>query len=160
MKKNQNMEHKLWCHPTWLDRSQRWFVRWENSDSHQAEFKPMIHVGIKQCHKPFIWAWFVAPVRMLMTGGWFMIVLPCFTHISDLWSWYFMRILVARVPPKRSSLRRVHSRSSCESQHNSSSKSPIRGVSHANGYKWVITCHNYGYYPLPICKWLKFHPIY
>jgi hypothetical protein len=34
----------------------------------------MLAMWLKQCHKPAIWEWFIAPIKMVMTVGWFMIV--------------------------------------------------------------------------------------
>ena len=31
---------------------------------------------LQQCHEPSIWDWFIAPIKIVMTGGWFIIVFP------------------------------------------------------------------------------------
>jgi hypothetical protein len=51
---------------TWSQTSHRRFT-W-------IHWYTMLHLsllGLKQYHKPAIWKWFIRPIKMVMTGGWF-----------------------------------------------------------------------------------------
>ena len=41
----------------------------------------MVMMWVEPCHKPTMWEWFIPPIKMVMTGTWFMI-LPTLRDLS------------------------------------------------------------------------------